>query len=374
LNRVDQKISNRGIVVIGGSAGAFDPLREILAHLPRDLPASVFVVLHLGDRSKYLPGVLTSKGRIPSEWARDRHMFERGCAYIAVPDHHLLLVRNEMRLTRGPRENRSRPSIDVLFRSAAVNYGSRVIGVLLSGYQRDGAAGLVAIQERGGTVLVQDPVSASASDMPRYALQAIKADHVGTPSELALLITDLVHRQAGPVMTASKKYDLELKIAQGEIVGSEKLREIAEPAPLTCPDCGGVLSQINGATPLRYRCQVGHAITAEALLHEHEDPLRGAMRSAQRLVEEHVELLARMAADASSQGRKKSAKIFQERSDEYHRTVQILRRALAVPELEPEPDERAPVKEGQAPAPLAGETQAACDTRSAQGACDSDDH
>src|SRR5262249_11683431 len=163
----------------------------------------------------------------------------------------------------------------------------------------------------------------SVADMPHYALQATRADHVGTPSELALLITDLVHRQAGPVMTGPSKYDLELKIAQGEIVGSEKLREIAEPAPLTCPDCGGVLSQVNGVTTLRYRCQVGHAITAEGLLREQEDPLRGAMRSAQRLVEEHVELLARMAADARSQGRETSAKIFHERSQEYHRTAQI---------------------------------------------------
>jgi two-component system chemotaxis response regulator CheB len=213
---VDHEPSNRDIVVIGGSAGAFEPLRGIFARLPADLPAAVFVALHVGERNTHLPGVLADGGPIPVQWAKDKVKFKHGCAYVAAPDHHLLLVRDHMRLTRGPRENRSRPAIDVLFRSAAVNNGPRVIGVLLSGYQNDGSAGLVAIKERGGTAIVQDPHLADAPDIPSYALQATAVDHVASPSEIALLISDLVRRPAGPIVSAAKKNDLELQIAEGE--------------------------------------------------------------------------------------------------------------------------------------------------------------
>ena len=328
-------------MVIGGSAGAFEPLRCIFARLPADLPAAIFIVLHLGEGSKYLPGIIADDGPIAVQWAKDKAQFKRGCGYVAAPDHHLLLIRDHMRLTRGPRENHSRPAIDVLFRSAAVNNGPRVIGVLLSGYQNDGAAGLVAIKERGGIAIVQDPLSADTPDMPSHALAATSVDHVANPAEIALLITDLVNRPAVMAMSSSNmsssnmsppnKYDLEVRIAEGEILSSEGLKEIADPAPLTCPDCGGVLSQVKGAAPLRFRCQIGHAITADALLREQEDPLRGAMRSSQRLIEEHVDLLGRMAADARAKNRGGMAALFEARREEYHRTAQIIRRALSVP-------------------------------------------
>jgi len=189
--------------VIGGSAGAFDPLRAIFARLPADLPAAIFVVLHIGESNKHLPGVLAD-GPIPVQWAKDKARFKRGCAYVAAPDHHLLLVRDHMRLTRSPRENRSRPAIDVLLRSAAVNNGTRVIGVLLSGYQNDGSADLIAIKERGGTAIVQDPSSAAVPDIPSCALQATTVDHVASPAEIALLITDLAHRPAAPIESPAK--------------------------------------------------------------------------------------------------------------------------------------------------------------------------
>jgi two-component system chemotaxis response regulator CheB len=322
-------MASRNIVVIGGSAGALEPLREIFARLPADLPASIYIVLHVSEESKFLPSLIGKAGHLQAEWAKDRAPIEPGRAYVGVPDCHLLLMQNEVRLTQGPRENRVRPAIDVLFRSAAVNHGPRVIGVLLSGYQNDGVAGLVTIKEYRGTAIVQDPSDAVVPDIPHHAMQAVAVDHVSIPSEIAMLITHLVHEDAEPAMVDPQKYDLELRIAQGENVGSEELRMIADAAPLTCPDCGGVLSQLRESAPVRFRCQVGHAINGEQLLIDQNGPLHGAMTSALRLVNEHVDLLSRLAADARSRGGDKSAAAFEKRCDEHREIAGTIRRALA---------------------------------------------
>jgi two-component system chemotaxis response regulator CheB len=323
-----QNMANRDIVVIGGSAGALEPLREIFSRLPADLPASIYIVLHVSEQSTFLPSLIGKAGRLPVEWAKDKTPIELSRAYVAVPGSHLLLLEKEARLTKGPRENRVRPSIDVLFRSAAVNHGSRAIGVLLSGYQNDGVAGLVTIKEYRGIAIVQDPADALVPEMPHYAMQAAAIDHVGIPSEIAMLITHLVHEEAEPAMADPQKYDLELRIAQGEDVGSDELRRIADAAPLTCSDCGGVLSQVREAAPLRFRCQVGHAITGERLLMEQGGSLHNAMTSALRLVNEHAELLSRLAVDARNRGGEKTAVAFQQRSEEHRQIAQTIRKAL----------------------------------------------
>jgi two-component system chemotaxis response regulator CheB len=203
-----------------------------------------------------------------------------------------------------------------------------VIGVLLSGYQNDGVAGLVTIKEYRGIAIVQDPSDALVPEIPHYAMQAVAVDHVSIPSEIAMLITHLVHEDAEPAMVDPQKYDFELRIARGEDIGSEELRRIADAAPLTCPDCGGVLSQLREAAPLRFRCQVGHAINGEQLLMDQSGPLHGAMTSALRLVNEHIDLLSRLAADARNRGGEKTAASFQQRSEEHRQIAQTIRKAL----------------------------------------------
>lgn len=324
---MDQSLPTRDIVVIGGSAGALEPLRTILSRLPGDLPAAVFVTLHITENST-LTSLLGRAANMPVHWASDKASFARGHIYVAPADHHLLLLSFGMRLSRGPRENRCRPAIDVLFRSAAASYGPRVIGVLLSGYQADGVAGLVAIKELGGKVIVQDPSEAEVPDMPQQASQAVSIDQSGTAAEIAMLLSHYVAQPAEAMVGDRSKYEIELAVAQGERLGSARLRALADPAPLTCPDCDGVLSQVKGARPLRFRCQIGHAITAERLLADQQDPLRRAMRTALRLTEEHVELLTRMAADARGGGRDKTASIFDQRAAEYLDTATTLRNAL----------------------------------------------
>src|SRR5690242_6639024 len=166
-------MANRDIIVIGGSAGATAPLKEILARLPSDLPAAVFIVLHIPAQGiGILATVASAAGKLPVRQADSGMAIENGHIYLAAPDHHLLISQSGIMLGRGPRENLVRPAIDPLFRSAALHYGPRVIGVVLSGLLADGAAGLNAIKRCGGVALVQDPKDAIADEMPFCALAA----------------------------------------------------------------------------------------------------------------------------------------------------------------------------------------------------------
>jgi two-component system chemotaxis response regulator CheB len=181
------------VVVVGASAGGIDALTRIVSRLPGDLPAAVFVVLHVSaGATSVLPAILTRHGRLPARHATSGEAIEPGTIYVAPPDHHLVLEAGSIALSRGPRENRVRPAIDALFRSAAVAYGARVIGVVLSGYLDDGAAGLAVIKKHGGLAIVQDPDDAQCAGMPRAALEAVDADHVTQVDDAGPLIGRLV--------------------------------------------------------------------------------------------------------------------------------------------------------------------------------------
>lgn len=257
---------NRDIVVIGGSSGATAPLKSILERLPADLPASVFVVMHVPARSTgILATVASAAGPLPVETARHGTPIERGRVYVAAPDHHLLLADGHIHLGRGPRENLVRPAVDPVFRSAAASYGPRVVGVVLSGMMNDGASGLAAVKRCGGAAVVQDPADAFAPDMPRSALEATQVDVCAAAAQLGGAIVDLARQIAGPGVPVPPEIRLEVEIAAGGRTDSDVLRRIADPVALTCPNCHGVLSEVRGARPLRFRCQVGHAATADIL-------------------------------------------------------------------------------------------------------------
>jgi len=189
---------NRDVIVIGGSSGATAPLREILGRLPTDLPAAVFVVLHIPAQGiGLLSTVVTAAAGLPVVQAASGMVIERGHIYLAVPDHHLLVYESHIILGRGPRENLARPAIDPLFRSAALQYGPRVIGVVLSGLLSDGAAGLNAIKRCGGVTLVQDPSDAIADEMPLRAMEATTVDLCVASAKIGDVLSDLARdRQA----------------------------------------------------------------------------------------------------------------------------------------------------------------------------------
>jgi len=322
-------MSNRDIIVIGGSAGATAPIKTILGALPKDLPAAVFIVLHIPARSiGILSTVAAASGPLPVHEAADGMLVEPGHVYLAAPDHHLILTKGRIRLGRGPRENMARPAIDPLFRSAAAAYGPRVIGVILSGLLNDGASGLEAVKRCGGVTVVQDPADAIADEMPRSALKTVTVDLSVPSARIGDVLSDLAREAAGPDVPIPPDIRLEVDIAAGERVDSEVVGKFADPAALTCPGCGGVLSTVRGGKPLRFRCQVGHSYTSDILAKEQESAVDEALRIALRVIEERAELVARMAEDGRRSGRRAVADMYEERAVEYRQYAEVLRRAV----------------------------------------------
>jgi two-component system chemotaxis response regulator CheB len=333
-------MSNRDIIVIGGSAGATAPLKQILSRLPADLPAAVFVVLHIPAQGiGILSTVASSAGPLPVRQAQNGMKIEPGQIYLGAPDHHLLLSGDHIFLGRGPRENMVRPAIDALFRSAALYHGPRVIGVLLSGLLSDGAAGLNAIKRCGGMAVVQDPADAISDEMPRRAMEATTVDLCVPGATMGDVLSELVREPAGAALPIPPEIRLEVEIAAGERIGSDNLNAVAEPVGLTCPACGGVLSEVNGARPMRFRCQVGHGFTADILAKEQEGRVDEALRVALRIIEERAELVQRMAADGRRSGRAAVAEMYEARSREYREYADMIRRVV-LKSLDPPTGER----------------------------------
>ena len=220
----------------------------------------------------------------------------------------------------------ARPSIDALFRSVAASYGSGAVGLVLTGNLNDGAAGLVAIKQRGGLTAVQNPADSVAPDMPLGALEVTDVDYRAPSVDLADLVTVLAHERPGPEQAVQRALELEIDIALGRPCLTETIAEIADVVPLSCPACNGTLSQLK-EPPLRFRCQVGHAYSSHALADQHEGSLDEAVRVALRIVEERAVLADRMACDAEKAGRTRTHKEFVSKAAELRESADVLRAA-----------------------------------------------
>lgn len=315
------------LIVVGASAGGVGALREFVAGLPVDLSAAVLVVLHLPPSgSSVLSAILDRAGPLPATAAREEALSE-GTVYTAVPDHHLLVSDSRIRLSRGPTENRHRPGIDALFRSAAIEWGPRAMGVVLSGALDDGAAGLALIKARGGVAIVQDPEEADYRSMPDSALAATVVDHVLPAAKIGAAIqAEMLNRETGSTPPVSGLDRLEARIDAGEQRGSEEVSEMMQPSGLACPDCGGVLFTV--AETERYRCRVGHAWTSSALLVEQDVEVQKSLWTALRALAEKQQLAERMSAAAAQRGQDRLARRYAEYSDENARAADVLRRLL----------------------------------------------
>lgn len=293
-------MSGHDILAIGGSAGGLEALRELIKRLPGDLPAAIFVVLHVSpDKPSLLPTLLNHVGQFLALHPSDGTPIRNGCIYIAPPDHHMLIEGPIVRVVRGPRENRCRPAIDPLFRSAAACYGTRVIGAILSGNLDDGTAGLLAIRRYGGISLVQDPAEAAYKDMPESALAAMPVDGCLTIAELAPRIVELVQRPASTwVRAEDQSVEMELDAMAVDIKRMEKDERPGTSSPYSCPDCGGVLWELDDEGLLRFRCRVGHAFSVEGMLAEQSEALERALWIALKTLEERASLLRRMISRA----------------------------------------------------------------------------
>jgi two-component system chemotaxis response regulator CheB len=282
---------DHGIVVVGASAGGVEALADLATSLPDNLPAAVFVVLHLpATGTSALPEILRRHGPLPAAHVRDGEPIQSGRVYVAPPDHHVVLRTGHVHLSRGPRENGHRPAIDPLFRSAAREYGTRVIGVVLSGTLDDGTAGLLAIKSRGGVAVVQDPEDALYTGMPGNALEHVQVDHVASAASMGKLLASLIANLAEPP-PAPALSDMQVEVEmEGFSLEAFEGTHPGRPSGFSCPDCNGVLWQIQDGGLERYRCRVGHAWSPESLLTQQSEALEAALWVALRSPEERAAL------------------------------------------------------------------------------------
>lgn len=316
------------LVVIGASAGGISALMTLAQTLPAGFPAPICIVQHVGNNHSILPELLSNKGPHPAVHARDRQLLTPGVIHVAPPDHHLLVEGRFLRLTRGPRENHTRPAVDPLFRSAALAWGPRCIGVVLTGYMDDGAAGLAAIKDCGGIAIVEDPATAEEPSMPQNALAATEVDHCVPVEQMGALLARLVQQDVAADPAPPESLQLEVAINRGENL-VENLQAIAQPAGISCPDCGGGLYEVNGARPLRYRCHTGHAFSARALERAQADSGEQTLRSGVRALQERELLLRRMATVADATGDAPQAEAARRQADRLHAQVRELRTLAA---------------------------------------------
>jgi two-component system chemotaxis response regulator CheB len=305
------------VVVIGASAGGVEALQALVRELPADLPAAVLVVLHVpASGHSALPRILARAGSLPCEHAQENEPLMPGRIYVAPPDRHLLLTDDEIKLTRGPRENGYRPAVDVLFRSAARALAARVVGVVLSGALDDGSAGLRSIATRGGTVLVQDPEDALYPGMPSNALAVCTPDFVGTAAAIGKELVGLAGSEMPTLRdTADRNLEMEADMAQLDQQALDDPDRPGVPSGFGCPDCQGSLFELPDRQ-LRYRCRVGHAWTAVSLLAQQDAGLEHALWMALRSLEEKAALARRMAASARERGSRRTATHYEERAAE----------------------------------------------------------
>jgi two-component system, chemotaxis family, protein-glutamate methylesterase/glutaminase len=310
-------VPTRDIIVIGASAGGVEALSRLASALPANLPASVLLVLHVAPTApSLLPAILDRAGPLKSLHAGNDAPLRQGVIYIAPPDRHLILVDGRVRTTRGPKENSHRPAVDVLFRSAAVAAGRRVIGVVLSGNMDDGTAGMAAIHRLGGTTIVQNPKEAVFPGMPLSAIQNVEVDHVLYIHEIAQALaqlTTLPLPEQAPI-PIPETLRAEVEIAQMEPAALQTHVRPGEPSQFTCPDCQGTLFELHEGNLVRFRCRVGHAYTWETLLAEQGSALESTLWAAMVALREKSAMCERMMRFMRERGMDSSALRYEQES------------------------------------------------------------
>jgi len=323
----------RNIIVVGASAGGVPALSELAENLPKDLPAAVFVVLHVTPFSQsHLPEVLSKCGPMRADHAIDGEIVRPGQIYVAPPDRHLLVENDRVLVRNGPKENRFRPSIDALFRSAAYTYGARVIGCVLTGALDDGTSGLWTIKRRGGLAIIQEPDEAHFPDMPLNVLKEVEVDFRSRISEMGLLLARLVKRKAPGErklsVNESKRLKLEMEIASYGDAFGRGIMDLGKLTPFTCPECQGALVSLKEGKMLRYRCHTGHAYTTSALLagltEANEEQLWRAMQS----VEATTMLLNQFGKHLEDAKQPRIAKLFFKKARENRKWARVIHESV----------------------------------------------
>jgi len=324
-------MNRKNIIVIGASSGGLEALKRLFSGLTNGIDAAIFIVWHMPpDVMGFLPRVLGKLTAMTTENAIDNEPIVFNRVYVAPPDRHMMIESGRVRVVRGPKENRFRPAIDPLFRSAAYTYGGRVIGIILSGALDDGSAGLWAVKKFGGTTIVQDPAESDVPGMPESALRLVRdVDYKITAREMAGTLGNLVLEPAlgnhDPGTRQRDKTGSELKIAMmEERIGKKPMGKLT---PYTCPECHGVLLQFKENGRERFRCHTGHAFSANGLLADLTEGVEDSLWTTVRTIEESVLLLSHMSKHLEKTDPGAAAE-FQAKAEEAKRRSEIVRKAL----------------------------------------------
>ena len=344
--RRETHLDEERVVVIGASAGGVDALMQLVRGLPEDFAAPVCIVVHIpADSPNLLASILRRNARVKVVEAEEGLRLANGVVYVAQPDRHLLIDADQtLRLPRGPRENRHRPAIDPLFRSAALAYGARTLGVVITGTLDDGTAGAVAIKKTGGLVVVQDPRDASYPGMPQSVIENIRVDFVVPLSEIAATLEQaLAIAPRSAAVHGMELMTMEKKIAEMDDAAMTAEDRPGQPSVFSCPDCGGVLWEIEEGDYARFRCRVGHAYSPETMFGAQNDQLDEALWSALKTLEESAAMAKRLAAVERERGHSWMTKRFEERESEARDRADVIRHVLSrvnvtVPVEAPEPE------------------------------------
>jgi two-component system, chemotaxis family, protein-glutamate methylesterase/glutaminase len=320
----------RDLIVIGASAGGVEALTTLFKLLPEDLAASALVVIHISPGATgRLPQIIRRVSNLQIKYAESGEMPENGKIFVAPPNNHLYVQDSKLLLSNAPRVNGVRPAIDVLFRSAAEAYGSRVIGIILSGMLSDGAEGLMAIKAAGGIAIVQDPDEAAFAGMPNRAIQKVPVDHILPIHEIASQVIEYTEKSmqteissGGMAMAPGKNSDYEILKADREgfeLAEGNELRTL-----IACPDCGGVLWELDINGIRHYRCHIGHGFSEESLVHLQADYLETALWTAVRVLDERSMLAKRLASRAAQKKAARSEEQFQSMAREADRARRVI--------------------------------------------------
>ncbi|HXR00487.1 MAG TPA: chemotaxis protein CheB [Pseudomonas sp.] len=329
-------------VVIGTSRGGLEALKSILSELPADFPAPVLVAMHVGTFQSRLPELLAPVCELKVRHATDEQSIEPGTVLVAPPDRHMLVDGNNIRLTLSAKENFCRPAIDPLFRSAAISHRERVIGVLLTGDLDDGTVGLQAIKACGGIALVQDPAEADAPSMPSSAIAYVRIDACLPSPQIADHLMSLVREprsQAGSEPTRTMVVENEISLGRS-MDSISSLDQVAPRSAVTCPECRGVLWEMDSA-PLRYRCHTGHAYGPSVMLSLQDQSIEEGLWAAVRAFHEKEVLMTRQREAATANGRHEQAREYEMIADQTRRNAHSLRQLLQAAIAEKTPDTQA---------------------------------
>jgi two-component system chemotaxis response regulator CheB len=331
----------RDLVVIGASAGGIDALRAIVSRLPQDFPASICAVVHMAPNSPgILDFILNSAGKLPAVGVRATEALKPGRVYVPCPDHHLMVEPARVVAARGPKENRFRPAVDPLFRSAAQTYGPRVIGVILTGGLDDGTAGLWTVKQLGGLAVVQDPEDALVESMPRNACTYVDVDHclpLSRIPELLIRLTAEDIAEAGGY-TVPEPTRIEVKIAREDAALEVGVEQLGEPSTYACPECHGVLLQLKEGGRIRFRCHTGHAYSMESLIAGMDEAIEESLWGSIRALQEKVLLARHLEKHAREHQQIDTAEVLDRLAQHAEQRADWVRRAVLEPEVTPADD------------------------------------